>query len=174
MANMHSSYEPGSSVTPAQRQNLELIELDLIHHPHGEATNIAPTHSSSQHAKTASASIEHEHETAASTPRRISFRDSYIELYDVDRQHDEADVGEVQLSLPPVDTGKDAWLFLFSAFVMDVLVWGTFSVKLPHSACTDITQASPLPLASSRSSTPRTRPSKASETFPLSVPVPWG
>ena len=27
-------------------------------------------------------------------------------------------------SLPPVDTGKDAWLFLAAAFMVETLVWG--------------------------------------------------
>ncbi|KAH6615112.1 major facilitator superfamily domain-containing protein [Boeremia exigua] len=31
---------------------------------------------------------------------------------------------EHEFSLPPVDGGKDAWLFLLSAFVLEILVWG--------------------------------------------------
>ncbi|OAL46661.1 MFS general substrate transporter [Pyrenochaeta sp. DS3sAY3a] len=31
---------------------------------------------------------------------------------------------EHEFSLPPVDGGKDAWLFLAAAFVLEVLVWG--------------------------------------------------
>ncbi|KAJ8120401.1 hypothetical protein O1611_g10375 [Lasiodiplodia mahajangana] len=30
-----------------------------------------------------------------------------------------------EFSLPPVDGGKDAWLFLAAVFVVDALVWGT-------------------------------------------------
>lgn len=30
--------------------------------------------------------------------------------------------------LPPVDGGKDAWLFLAACFVVEALVWGTFSI----------------------------------------------
>lgn len=29
-----------------------------------------------------------------------------------------------EFSLPPVDTGKDAWLFLAACFVIEALVWG--------------------------------------------------
>lgn len=29
-----------------------------------------------------------------------------------------------EFSLPPVDGGKDAWLFLAACFVMEALVWG--------------------------------------------------
>lgn len=31
---------------------------------------------------------------------------------------------EIEFSLPPVDGGKDAWLFLVAAFIIEVLVWG--------------------------------------------------
>lgn len=29
-----------------------------------------------------------------------------------------------EFSLPPVDRGKDAWLFLAASFVIEALVWG--------------------------------------------------
>lgn len=29
-----------------------------------------------------------------------------------------------EFSLPPVDRGKDAWLFLAACFVVEALVWG--------------------------------------------------
>ena len=31
---------------------------------------------------------------------------------------------EFEFSLPPVDRGKDAWLFLAAAFIVEALVWG--------------------------------------------------
>jgi hypothetical protein len=34
---------------------------------------------------------------------------------------------EHEFSLPPVDGGKDAWLFLAAAFIVEVLVWGKAS-----------------------------------------------
>lgn len=36
-------------------------------------------------------------------------------------------------ALPPVDGGKDAWLFLVAAFMIETLVWGLpFSVVRAH------------------------------------------
>ena len=32
-------------------------------------------------------------------------------------------------SLPPVDSGKDAWLFLAACFVVEALVWGKALTK---------------------------------------------
>lgn len=32
--------------------------------------------------------------------------------------------GHTQFSLPPVDGGKDAWLFIFASFLLEALVWG--------------------------------------------------
>lgn len=60
-----------------------------------------------------------------STPRQHSLYESNIELNAIDPHNDEAGAGELEFSLPPVDGGKDAWLFLFSAFVVEILVWGT-------------------------------------------------
>jgi hypothetical protein len=173
MANMHSRFEPESSILSAQRRNSEFIELDLTHHLRKEATEFASAQASSHTTKNAPMNSEPVLEMAASTPRRVSIYDSNIELNDVSPQHDEAGAGEVQFSLPPVDTGKDAWLFLFSAFVMDILVWGIFYIELLHSACTNTTQASLSPLASFRNTTPHIHHSKVSETLQSSVPVPW-
>lgn len=30
-------------------------------------------------------------------------------------------------SLPPTDGGKDAWLFLFSCFMLEAMIWGASS-----------------------------------------------
>lgn len=32
--------------------------------------------------------------------------------------------GQQEFSLPPVDSGKDAYLFLLAAFIVEALVWG--------------------------------------------------
>jgi hypothetical protein len=37
---------------------------------------------------------------------------------------DRAPQGVQEFSLPPVDGGKDAWLFLAACFVVEALVWG--------------------------------------------------
>lgn len=36
--------------------------------------------------------------------------------------HDHA--SEQEFSLPPADTGREAWLFLAGAFMIEALVWG--------------------------------------------------
>ena len=36
-------------------------------------------------------------------------------------------------SLPPVDTGKDAWLFLAAAFMVEALIWGEFIYLSAHT-----------------------------------------
>ncbi|KAF3053333.1 hypothetical protein E8E11_011110 [Didymella keratinophila] len=99
------------------KSSFEFIELDNVHRLRKEAANNAPEQHSS------STNIQPARETAASTPRQTSIYDSNIQLNDVDPQHGEAGAEELNFSLPPVDTGKDAWLFLFSAFIMDILVW---------------------------------------------------
>jgi hypothetical protein len=34
-------------------------------------------------------------------------------------------------SLPPTDTGKDAWLFLLACFMLEALIWGTSCTDAP-------------------------------------------
>lgn len=36
-----------------------------------------------------------------------------------------------EFSLPPVDTGRDAWLFLAACFVIEALVWGEQVLSRP-------------------------------------------
>lgn len=31
-----------------------------------------------------------------------------------------------EINLPPVDTGKHAWLFLTACFIFEALIWGMF------------------------------------------------
>ncbi|KAJ0120362.1 Uncharacterized protein HZ326_31751, partial [Fusarium oxysporum f. sp. albedinis] len=38
--------------------------------------------------------------------------------------------GHPEFSLPPVDGGKDAWLFLFASFFLEALVWA----KIAHNS----------------------------------------
>ncbi|OAK95888.1 MFS general substrate transporter [Phaeosphaeriaceae sp. SRC1lsM3a] len=59
-----------------------------------------------------------------STPRQASIYESNIELAAITSHHDESNPADSDFSLPPVDVGKQAWLFLFSAFVLEILVWG--------------------------------------------------
>jgi hypothetical protein len=39
------------------------------------------------------------------------------------KQHDH----EQDQQLPPMDGGKDAWLFLAACFMIEALIWGTLS-----------------------------------------------
>lgn len=86
---------------------------------------------------------------------------------------DEATDDRQEFSLPPVDGGKDAWLFLTACFVMECLVWGWAALSRPRHASTDGLQDSPLRSASSRITTARTSRSRARHTLPSSEPVPW-
>lgn len=70
-------------------------------------------------------------------------------------------------TLPPVDGGKDAWLFLAACFVVEALVWGTSLATLPgYHHDTHTTQASPSPTVSSRNTIPPMSPSKVPATSP--------
>lgn len=58
-------------------------------------------------------------------------------------------------SLPAVDGGKDAWLFLAACFIVEALVWG----KNPdnhfwYHNSTHTSKVSPSPMASFRNTTP--------------------
>jgi hypothetical protein len=126
MASLRSGYEPESSLAATARRNSEFVELQSTHHLHEEATNNTSGQPSAHDAESASATIEDAHAVAALLSCRTSNHDSNIELNAINPQYDEVGVAEAEFSLPPVDSGKDAWLFLFSAFIMDILVWGTF------------------------------------------------
>ncbi|PSN68117.1 MFS general substrate transporter [Corynespora cassiicola Philippines] len=66
--------------------------------------------------------FEMETQTPASeTPNLISRQGSDIHLESNSQWHEGI---EHESSLPPVDGGKDAWLFLSAAFLLEVLVWG--------------------------------------------------
>jgi hypothetical protein len=174
MATVRSGYEAGSSLAPAACRNSEVIELDSINHLRKEATKIASTEPPVFSSTPTSAMTDPAY-VAASTPRRTSIDDYNTELSAVNLHHDEAAAVEASSPLPPVDTGKDAWLFLSSAFVMDILVWSIsfFDFFCALSTDANTTQVSPLRTASSRSTTPHTRRLRASETLPSSVPALW-
>jgi hypothetical protein len=63
-------------------------------------------------------------------PRLTAIRESDVELHATDQDLNEIRETEPEFSLPPVDGGKAAWLFLFSAFILEILVWGEFSVSI--------------------------------------------
>ena len=70
-------------------------------------------------------------------------------------------------SLPAVDGGRDAWLFLAACFVVEALVWGKnpdkpFLVSQQNS--THTSKVSPSPTASFRNTTPSMIHSKGPAT----------
>ncbi|KAJ8111841.1 hypothetical protein OPT61_g5660 [Boeremia exigua] len=99
-------------------------EYFATHEPRSETTyDAAPNPSWSLARPTLSSNQTERSGTQASTPRPTSIFNSNIELDAINPDND-ARAGGTEFSLPPVDTGKDAWLFLLSAFVMECLVWG--------------------------------------------------
>lgn len=78
-------------------------------------------------------------------------------------------------SLPPVDGGKDAWLFLAACFMIEALVWG---MRDPdslngHKTNSNHTQDSATALASSRATTAPTSHLPERATSPSSEHAPW-
>jgi hypothetical protein len=65
-----------------------------------------------------------------STSRIVLVNESDMELDIINPHLIQTRTTEPEFSLPPVDTGKDAWLFLLSAFVLEILTWGTTSTVL--------------------------------------------
>lgn len=128
MATLHSGYEPESSHALAARRDSELIALDTINPQRLEASNPTSDQPSFFDTKPPTAITQSFHPTEVATP---GLYDSNIELTSMNPQHHDPETTEPEFTLPPVDGGKDAWLFLFSAFILEILVWGTFSPPLP-------------------------------------------
>ncbi|KAI4861419.1 MFS general substrate transporter [Hypoxylon rubiginosum] len=61
-------------------------------------------------------------ESSAGPPPRIE--DSIIPTRDSSRRDLQPEERRQEFSLPPVDGGKDAWLFLAACFAIEALVWG--------------------------------------------------
>lgn len=60
----------------------------------------------------------------SSSGLRLSEIDRAIELRGPGLTPPESFIDRNESQLPPVDTGKDAWLFLAACFAMEALVWG--------------------------------------------------
>ncbi|KAJ4991668.1 major facilitator superfamily transporter [Stagonosporopsis vannaccii] len=122
MANTRTDFAFGAS---SARRASEFSVHDGIRPLHDDRiSNDAALHPALKDSASRGATRRSEFETQASTPRQASIYDSNIELSTINPNRDEVAPTETEFSLPPVDTGKDAWLFLFSAFVLEVLVWG--------------------------------------------------
>lgn len=122
-----------STYTSSVHRNTTPIELDTMQYPRNGFRSDKSTPSNAHAKRPSLAEEQPAFPSQVSTPRPRSIYDSNTELHAFDPSHDVPGAAEPEFSLPPVDTGKDAWLFLFSAFVLEVLVWGT-GVLLPHHA----------------------------------------
>jgi hypothetical protein len=97
--------------------------------------------------------------TELSTPRLNLVNEPDIELHVFNPPLNETCTTEPEFSLPPVDGGKDAWFFLLSAFVLEILVWGTTpmasTLNQTNWNFTNLSQASLSLLVYSKNITPR-------------------
>ncbi|KAF5855191.1 hypothetical protein ETB97_009745 [Aspergillus alliaceus] len=77
---------------------------------------------------------------------------------------------EQNRQLPPIDGGKDAWLFLAACFIIEALIWGKLLLLQDRSFLADLiqVQASPSPLVSSRTTTAPMSPFKGPAISPSS------
>jgi hypothetical protein len=111
------------------------------------------------------------------SPLPTSVNDSDMELYATNPHPDDTRATEPEFSLPPVDGGKDAWLFLFSAFVLEILVWGNTSISSApgqtNAHSIDTSQASLSLSVYSKNTTPRIHHLPAPETYLSSGLAPW-
>jgi hypothetical protein len=149
MATSHSGYELDASKSSSARRYSTYIEHGAIEGLRNTAdtsensnTTYSPTPMST---KTAEGTIQPTHTTQPSTPQPASIYESNIELTTINPTHDANSATEVEFSLPPVDGGKDAWLFLLSAFVLEVLVWG--NTPPSHTSSTRLTSKPGFPFA---------------------------
>lgn len=131
MTTLRQVLEPEILYPPAQRRNADFMGLDSRHYSNKKATNYASTQLPPNHVQHELATIEPAQVAVALMPRRTIMSDSNIEHNVSNPHHAVGGPAEIHSSLPPADTGRDAWLFLFSAFTMDILVWGIY---LPYYA----------------------------------------
>jgi hypothetical protein len=115
MATLQSGYEPKASRSPASTgRRYSAYDDPAAIESFRSATRCFPSLTNNTN-----------HEDP--DPRSTALYESNIELDAFNANHDRVGAAEPEFSLPPVDGGKDAWLFLLSAFVLEVLVWGTAS-----------------------------------------------
>jgi hypothetical protein len=132
MATIHSGYEAEASNQSSARRYSTHVEHDALEALRKAAAS-SSEHNNSRYSPipeektTAEVTVQSAYTTQPSTPQPASTCASNIELSTLNPTHDANNPAEPEFSLPPVDGGKDAWLFLFSAFVLEVLVWGNFS-----------------------------------------------
>lgn len=125
MATFHSGYELELTQSANTRRYSNYTENDTADEVHKIASNTVSFPTIAEDARYAE-NTESANATHPSTPREASIYESNIELAAINSNHDESTPAEVDFSLPPVDGGKYAWLFLLSAFTLEILVWGTY------------------------------------------------
>jgi hypothetical protein len=112
-----------------------------------------------------------------STPRPTAVNESDMELRAISLDLDETRATQSEFSLPPVDGGKDAWLFLFSAFVLEILVWGNTSISsAPNQTSVHFTDTSQASLSLSvyfKNTILRIHHLPAPEIYPSLGLAPW-
>jgi hypothetical protein len=120
MATLQSGYEPKAAWSPALAERR--------YSAYNDPAAIESFRNANRSFPSLTNNTNHENPDPSST----ALYESNIELDAFNANHDRVGAAEPEFSLPPVDGGKDAWLFLFSAFVLEVLVWGTFSSRHPR------------------------------------------
>lgn len=85
----------------------------------------------------------------------------------------EAQAPNAEFSLPPVDTGKEAWLFLAACWVVEAVTFGEDFPLRAHiySKLTRVNQGSDFPSASSKTSTAPMSRFQDLEILPSSEPL---
>jgi hypothetical protein len=127
MSTLRSGYEfeaPQSSSNA--RRHLAYVDTDALEALHNAAATCSSILPIQEDTITPTYAIQSSYTTKTFTPRPEPVYNSNIELVATNPQHDTTNATEPEFTLPPVDGGKDAWLFLFSAFVLEILVWGNF------------------------------------------------
>lgn len=123
MDTLHSGYELNGSQNSSARRYSTYIENSAVERLHN--TEMGKT-SFEQLTYSSIGTAPVSRTTEPSTAQPTFGNESDIELRAIDPYHNEMHITEPEFSLPPVDGGKDAWLFLFAAFILEILVWGNY------------------------------------------------
>lgn len=78
-----------------------------------------------------------------------------------------------EFSLPPTDVGKDAWLFLLACFMLEGLIWGSYSDKSITVSNANYWQDSEHRMVYSKNTTVHMSPSQGRAISPLWAHARW-
>lgn len=129
MATLHSGYELEPTQSGNTRRYSTYTEDDTVEELRKVASNTIFFSPIAEYTSRA-INTESANTTNASTPREASIYESNVELAPINSNHDGTTPAETDFSLPPVDGGKHAWLFLLSAFILEIIVWGMYFTLL--------------------------------------------